>query len=152
MSLKIFQPNQNYLGRTKLYPVYYNPSEASERKTRSSSINWESHSIYDLLRFFPRRYQDFSQLKTINRLEYGDELTVIGTLKNDLYTRNAKRGNLKIIEGVLSDSTGSIKITWFNQPYLANQIGKGSAIVVSGKVDMYLGRSGDEQPGLGAFG
>jgi ATP-dependent DNA helicase RecG len=97
-------------------------------------------SIYDLLRFFPRRYQDFSQLKTINRLEYGDELSVIGTLKNDLYTRNAKRGNLKIIEGVLSDSTGSIKITWFNQPYLANQIGKGSAIVVSGKVDMYLGR------------
>ena len=97
-------------------------------------------SIYDLLRFFPRRYQDFSQLKTINRLEYGNELTVIGTIKNDLYTRNAKRGNLKIIEGVLSDSTGSIKITWFNQPYLANQIGKGSAIVVSGKVDMYLGR------------
>ena len=97
-------------------------------------------SIYDLLRFFPRRYQDFSQLKTINRLEYGDELSVIGTLKNDLYTRNSKRGNLKIIEGVLSDSTGSIKLTWFNQPYLANQIGKGSAIVVSGKVDMYLGR------------
>ena len=98
------------------------------------------HSIYDLLRFFPRRYQDFSQLKTINRLEYGDELSVIGTLRNDLYTRNSKRGNLKIIEGVLSDSTGSIKLTWFNQPYLANQIGKGSAIVVSGKVDMYLGR------------
>ncbi len=98
------------------------------------------HSIYDLLRFFPRRYQDFSKLKTINQLEYGDELSVIGTLKNDLYTRDAKRGKLKIIEGVLSDSTGSIKLTWFNQPYLANQIGKGSAIVVSGKVDMYLGR------------
>jgi ATP-dependent DNA helicase RecG len=97
-------------------------------------------SIYDLLRFFPRRYQDFSQLKPINQLEYGDELSVIGTLRNDLYTRNSKRGNLKIIEGVLTDSTGSIKLTWFNQPYLANQIGKGSAIVVSGKVDMYLGR------------
>jgi ATP-dependent DNA helicase RecG len=98
------------------------------------------HSIYDLLRFFPRRYQDFSKLKPINQLEHGDELSVIGTLKNDLYTREAKRGKLKIIEGVLTDSTGSIKLTWFNQPYLANQIGKGSAIVVSGKVDTYLGR------------
>ncbi len=97
-------------------------------------------SVYDLLRFFPRRYQDFSQLKTINRLEYGDELSVIGTLKNDLYTRNAKSGHLKIIEGVLGDSTGTIKLTWFNQPYLSNQLGKGSSIVVSGKVDMYLGR------------
>ncbi|MDK2982461.1 MAG: ATP-dependent helicase RecG [Chloroflexota bacterium] len=97
-------------------------------------------TIYDLLRFFPRRYQDFSQLKTISQLEYGDELSIIGTLRNDLFTHKAKRGNLKIIEGVLSDSTGSIRLTWFNQPYLANQIGKGSNIVVSGKVDMYQGR------------
>ena len=98
------------------------------------------HTIYDLLRYFPRRYQDFSQLKTINRLEYGDELSVIGTIARDLYTRSSKRGNLKITEAVLGDGTGTIKLTWFNQPYLATQLGKGSAIVVSGKVDMYLGR------------
>lgn len=97
-------------------------------------------TIYDLLRFFPRRYQDFSQLKTINRLEYGDELSVIGTIMRDLYTRSSKRGNLKITEAALGDGTGTIKLTWFNQPYLANQLHKGSAIVVSGKVDMYLGR------------
>jgi ATP-dependent DNA helicase RecG len=72
-------------------------------------------------------------------LEYGEELSVIGTLTSDLYTRSSKHGNLKITEGTLSDSTGKIKITWFNQPYLTTQLGKGSAIVVSGKVDMYLG-------------
>lgn len=98
------------------------------------------HTIYDMLRYFPRRYQDFSKLKTINRLEYGDELSVIGTLTHDLYTRNAKRGTLKITEATLGDSTGTIKLTWFNQPYLSTQLGKGSAIVVSGKVDIYLGR------------
>ena len=97
-------------------------------------------TIYDLLRYFPRRYQDFSKLKTINQLEYGEELTVIGTLTNDLYAHSSKRGNLKIIEGTLSDGTGSLRLTWFNQPYLTTQLGKGSAIVVSGKVDMYLGR------------
>jgi len=98
------------------------------------------HTVYDLLRYFPRRYQDFSKLKTINRLEYGEELSVIGTLSSDLYTRTAKRGNLKITEATLSDGTGSIKVTWFNQPYLTTQLSKGSAIVVSGKVDMYLGK------------
>lgn len=97
-------------------------------------------TIYDLLRYFPRRYQDFSKLKTINLLEYGEELSVIGTLANDLYTRSAKRGGLKITEGTLTDGTGSIKLTWFNQPYLNTQLKKDSAIVVSGKVDMYLGR------------
>ena len=98
------------------------------------------NSIYDLLRYYPRRYQDFSHLKTINRLEYGDELSVIGTIMHDLYTRSSKRGNLKITEAVLGDSTGTIKLTWFNQPYLSTQLGKGTSIVVSGKVDMYLGR------------
>ena len=98
------------------------------------------NTIYDLLRYFPRRYQDFSHLKTINRLEYGDELSVIGTIMHDLYTRSSKRGNLKITEAVLGDSTGTIKLTWFNQPYLSTQLGKGTSIVVSGKVDMYLGR------------
>ncbi len=97
-------------------------------------------TVYDLLRFFPRRYQDFSQLKTISQLEYGDELSLIGTLTNDLFTRASKKGNLKIIEGTLGDGSGTIKLTWFNQPYLTNQLRKGSAIVVSGKVDMYLGR------------
>ncbi len=97
-------------------------------------------NIYDLLRYFPRRYQDFSKLKTINALEYGEELSLIGTLANDLYTRSAKRGNLKITEGTLTDGTGSIKVTWFNQPYLNTQLRKGSSIVVSGKVDMYLGK------------
>lgn len=98
------------------------------------------NTIYDMLRYFPRRYQDFSKLKTINRLEYGDELSVIGTITHDLFTRKAKRGNLKITEATLGDSTGTIKLTWFNQPYLSTQLGKDSSIVVSGKVDMYLGR------------
>ena len=97
------------------------------------------NTIYDMLRYFPRRYQDFSQLKTINRLEYGDELSIIGTIARDLYTRTSKRGNLKITEAVLGDSTGTIKLTWFNQPYLSTQLGKDSSIVVSGKVDIYLG-------------
>ena len=97
-------------------------------------------TIYDLLRYYPRRYQDFSQLKTINRLEYGEELSVIGTIMHDLYTRSSKKGNLKITEAVLGDSTSTIKLTWFNQPYLSTQLGKGTSIVVSGKVDMYLGR------------
>ena len=122
---------EHWTGKRR-YPARCNPFAVLARGTRFFSINWEIHRIYDLLRFFPRRYQDFSKLKTINQLEYGDELSVIGTLKNDLYTRDSKRGKLKIIEGVLSDSTGSIKLTWFNQPYLARSA-KGSAIVVSGR-------------------
>ena len=97
-------------------------------------------NIYDLLRYYPRRYQDFSKLKTINSIEYGEELTVAGIVKGKIHTRKSKRGNLKISEISLTDSTGSLRLTWFNQPYIASQLLDGKSIVVSGKVDMYLGR------------
>jgi len=96
--------------------------------------------IYDLLRYFPRRYQDFSQTKTISQLNYGDEVSLIGTITHDLFTRSSKKGNLTITEANLSDGSGGIKLSWFNQPYLSTQLRKGSSIVVSGKVDIYLGR------------
>ena len=97
-------------------------------------------NIYDLLRYYPRRYQDFSKLKTISSIEYGEELTVAGIIRGKTHTRKSKRGNLRISETSLSDSTGSLRLTWFNQPYITSQLIDGMSIVVSGKVDMYLGR------------
>ena len=97
-------------------------------------------NIYNLLRYYPRRYQDFSKLKTINNIEYGEELTVAGIITGKIYTRKSKRGNLKISETSLTDSTGSLRLTFFNQPYISTQLKEGTSIVVSGKVDMYLGR------------
>jgi ATP-dependent DNA helicase RecG len=98
------------------------------------------NDIYKLLRYYPRRYQDYSNLKTIATLEFGEEITVAGVVKGDVYTRKSKRGNLKISEALLSDSTGTLKLIWFNQPFLSKQLTHGMSIVVSGKVDRYLGR------------
>ena len=97
-------------------------------------------NIYNLLRYYPRRYQDYSKLKTINSIEYGEELTVAGVISGNIHTRKSKRGNLKISEALLSDSTGVLRLIWFNQPYLTNQLVNGMSIVVSGKIDKYLGR------------
>ena len=44
-------------------------------------------TLEDMLYFFPRRYDDYSELKTINRLEYGEQVTVIGTVQS-ASTRN----------------------------------------------------------------
>ena len=98
------------------------------------------NTVYNLLRYYPRRYQDFSQLKPINKLNFGDELTVIGTISQDLNTRTTKNGRLKISETAISDGTGSLRIIWFNKPFLSKQLYQGVSIVVSGKIDVYLGR------------
>jgi len=95
-------------------------------------------TIRDLLYLFPRRYNDFSSLKTINQLKYGEEVTIIGTVWQTK-VRETRKGGV-IVTSIISDGTGTIQATWFNQPYLARRLPAGRQIVLSGKVDEYLGR------------
>lgn len=96
-------------------------------------------TLEDLLYYFPRRYDDYSQLKPINRVEYGDELTLIATV-DSIFERQARGGQIKITEAVISDGTGSLRLTWFNQEWVMRNLHRGDQIVCSGKVDIYLGR------------
>lgn len=97
------------------------------------------NALGDLLYYYPRRYDDYSQLKPINRLEYGDELTVIATVQSSS-TRKVQNGRMTITEVIVSDGTGYLRLTWFNQPWTANRMKPGLQLVLSGKIDMYLGR------------
>ena len=94
-------------------------------------------TIRDLLYLFPRRYDDFSNLKPINRLQYGDEVTIMGTVWDAGEKR--VRGGATIFQAVISDGSGTLQCTWFN-PYVGNQIKRGAQLVVSGKVTEYNGR------------
>ncbi|MGD2176823.1 MAG: ATP-dependent DNA helicase RecG, partial [Anaerolineae bacterium] len=94
-------------------------------------------TIRDMLYFLPRRYDDYSRLKSINRLEYGEDVTIIARVREaEVYRTRAGR---PIFKAVLTDGTGSVEATWFNQPFLANSIKPGQQIVISGQVDEYLG-------------
>ncbi|MCK6539559.1 MAG: OB-fold nucleic acid binding domain-containing protein, partial [Anaerolineales bacterium] len=97
------------------------------------------HTLGDMLYYFPRRYDDYSQLKPIKNLFYGEQVTVIGTIQS-VHTRPIRGGKASIIETIISDGTGAIRLTYFNQPWLANRFKVGDAISVSGRVDQYLGR------------
>ncbi len=97
------------------------------------------HTLGDMLYYFPRRYDDYSQLKPIHRLWYGEEVTVIGTVQMAT-SRPVRGGASSITEAIINDGTASLRLTWFNQPWIANNIKVGDAISVSGKVDQYLGR------------
>ncbi|MDY7039612.1 MAG: ATP-dependent DNA helicase RecG, partial [Chloroflexota bacterium] len=96
------------------------------------------HTIRDLLYLFPRHYDDYSALKTINQLDYGEEVTVIGTIWNTK-VRQTRAGGV-VVNTIIADVSGTIQATWFNQPYLADKFKPGRQIVLSGKVDEYLGR------------
>ncbi len=95
-------------------------------------------TLRDTLTFFPRRYVDYSHLKTINRLEYGEEVTIIANVQNT-FLRRIKGGQSSMVQTVLEDGTGEIQVTWFNQPWLREKLVAGKQVQVSGRVDQYLG-------------
>lgn len=97
------------------------------------------HTLGDMLYNFPRRYDDYSQLKPIKDLFYGQQMTVIGAVKS-VQTRSIRGGKSQLVEAIISDSTGALRLSWFNQPWIANRLKQGMSISVSGKIEQYLGR------------
>jgi ATP-dependent DNA helicase RecG len=97
------------------------------------------YTLGDMLYYFPRRYDDYSQLKPINRLTYGEEVTVIGTV-HSVETRPTKGGRLQLTEMIVTDGTAFLRLNWFNSPWVEHRYTKGVQVVASGKVEQYLGR------------
>ncbi|MBN2007690.1 MAG: ATP-dependent DNA helicase RecG [Anaerolineae bacterium] len=95
-------------------------------------------TIRDFLFFYPRRYEDYSKLKTINRLTYGEHVSVLATVW-EAGGRQTHAGRY-VFRAILSDNTGTLEVTWFNRRHLAGLIRRGMQLLVCGKVDEYLGR------------
>ncbi len=45
-----------------------------------------------------------------------------------------------MVEALVSDGTGALRATWFNQPWVAKRLHHGIQVALSGKIDQYLGR------------
>ncbi|MGH7233992.1 MAG: OB-fold nucleic acid binding domain-containing protein, partial [Candidatus Saccharimonadales bacterium] len=72
------------------------------------------NTIRDLLFYFPRKYQDFSQISQIKNLRPGQ--VSIRAKITQISSRRARRG-LSITEAIARDESGSVRVVWFNQPY-----------------------------------
>jgi ATP-dependent DNA helicase RecG len=96
-------------------------------------------TLGDMLYYFPRRYEDYSQLKPIKNLWVNEQVTVIGAVQS-VTTRPIKSGKAQIVEVIITDGTGALRLSWFNQPWIANRMKTGDNVAVSGKLDQYLGR------------
>ncbi len=100
-------------------------------------------TVQDLLYFFPRRYVDYSQRKSISELMEGEEQTIIGTIWQ---AKVAALGSRQGTEAIIGDETGNIRAVWFNQPYLAKSFRTNARIVVSGMIGLFKGHKVFESP------
>ena len=95
-------------------------------------------TLGDMLYHFPRRYDDYSQQVRIRDLRYGMEVTVIGEIKR--ISKRPGKSRRQMTEAIVQDESGGLRVNWFNQPWMIRNLDLGDSVVLSGKVDQYLGR------------
>src|SRR6266566_107580 len=89
-------------------------------------------TVRDLLFYFPRQHRDYSKLVKIAHIPFDEVTTTLGLIW-EVETIRTSGGRARTI-ATISDETGKLRVTWFNQPYLQKQLhaAKGSYLVVTG--------------------
>ncbi len=102
------------------------------------------NTIRDLLYYFPRRYEDRSNLTAIANTMDGAFETVKGRVHDKRELRLRK--GLTATKVTIDDGTGFAVLTWFNQPYKSKSIPMGTFIYASGKVEKKFGETQIQNP------
>jgi ATP-dependent DNA helicase RecG len=77
-------------------------------------------TVGDILFYLPRRYEDRRNLPPISQLRPGEYATVRGRILD--FSAKAARKGMVIHKAVVNDKTGSISLTWFNQPWIRRKL------------------------------
>ena len=88
----------------------------------------------DLLFYFPFRYDDFTCLTPIRDLKPGLNANVIGQI-DMLQNKRSPRRRLNITEALINDGTETLKVIWFNQPFISRILRVGDRVSLAGKAE-----------------
>ncbi|PJA93876.1 MAG: hypothetical protein CO133_00905, partial [Candidatus Komeilibacteria bacterium CG_4_9_14_3_um_filter_37_5] len=90
-------------------------------------------TVEKLIYHFPFRYDDFSQLSKIADLQI-DQIVTVKVKIELINSRRSWRRRLTLTEALVHDESGTLKIIWFNQPYLNKNLKAGDEVYLSGRV------------------
>ena len=111
--------------------------------TAENLARLEIQKVVDLLWHLPARHEDYSQLRTIDQLQPGEQVTIIANLW-DVKTRKISMKR-EMVQGIVADSTGTLHATWWNK-YIVKQLKPNSTMRFSGKVGLYMGQKTLDNP------
>ncbi|MGI9622736.1 MAG: OB-fold nucleic acid binding domain-containing protein, partial [Acidimicrobiales bacterium] len=97
----------------------------------------EIDSVLDLLTHYPRRYIDRTREASIAGLAEGEEgMVLVRILK---VTSRRMRNRRTMVNVAVTDGTGNMTLTFFNQPWRQRQLKEDMQAVVFGKMETYRG-------------
>ncbi|MBP9827162.1 DEAD/DEAH box helicase, partial [Candidatus Saccharibacteria bacterium] len=102
-------------------------------------------TVHDLLHYYPRRYDDFSSVAPIAQLRPG-LVSVRARVEHISQRRSFKRRGMTLTEVIVVDETGSLKLTWFNSPFIINSLKEGKEYFFVGELKFTSQSFGIIQP------
>ncbi len=91
-------------------------------------------SLYDLISYFPRKYEDRSQMCLIAEAMPGESVCILATVADTPHLVRIRRG-MELVKFRAVDDSGSVDITYFNQNYVKDNINRGDTLVFYGKLE-----------------
>lgn len=98
------------------------------RRFKSLGIN----TYWDLLNYFPNRFEDYSMISRIGKLQEGEIVTITGEVKQAKNQYVRKRFTIQNV--TVADESGEIGLVWYNQPYLIKLFQEKKFLSVAGEV------------------
>ncbi len=120
-------------------PVHYpRPSRLLERlrltgpKAEHAAETLGLSTVGDLLEHLPR---DRREARAVSQLVPGETATVVVVVRSIASRPVRRRGMRPLVEATVADDTGTMKVTFFNQPWLAQKYPEGTRLVLHGKFE-----------------
>lgn len=124
------------------------PLTALPGVTRAVAARFEKlgvTTVRDAALYFPRRFNDYTDLRRIADLEPSSSLQTIVAEVTDI-AEFRTRGRARGTRALVSDTSGSLTVIWWNGPYVARALHAGDRVVLAGRVRLYRGRLQLENP------
>lgn len=92
-------------------------------------------SLYDLISYFPRRYEDRTRICKIAESMSEENVCILATVADTPHLTHVRRG-MDLVKFRAVDETGSVDITYFNQSYVKDNIERGETYIFYGRVEI----------------
>ena len=108
------------------------PTKYITAKQLSNLKSLGINTIYDLIYYFPRAYDDRTNIKKIGELKFNEYVVLKATVMSvvNLTVRSGK----KIVKAMVTDGTGIMEILWFGMPYIKKSLKIGEEYLFIGQI------------------
>ncbi len=89
-------------------------------------------TVGDLLEHLPR---DRRAARAISELQQGETATIIAEVRRIAARPVRRRGMRPLVEATVADAGGTLRVTFFNQPWLVDRYPPGTRLMLHGKAD-----------------